>query len=61
MTDPWVITPLEFSQFESQFFQLFPQNGFLNGAQVRELFMKSGLSAQILAQVCLIYIIIEQN
>jgi hypothetical protein len=51
MADPWVITPLEFSQSESQFLSLFPQNGFLSGTQVRELFMKSGLSAQILGQV----------
>lgn len=53
-SDPWIITPVEFSQAESQFFSLYPQNGYLAGQQVRDHFVKSGLSPQILGQVLLV-------
>uniref|UniRef100_A0A7E4UY34 Intersectin-1 n=1 Tax=Panagrellus redivivus TaxID=6233 RepID=A0A7E4UY34_PANRE len=51
MADPYAITPLELSQFETQFLALGPQAGYVAGTQCRELFMKSGLSAQILGQI----------
>uniref|UniRef100_A0A915PTZ4 Uncharacterized protein n=1 Tax=Setaria digitata TaxID=48799 RepID=A0A915PTZ4_9BILA len=52
MTDtPWVITDAEMRENDIQFSSLNPVNGFVSGEQVRPLFMKSGLSPAVLAQV----------
>lgn len=47
----WVITEAEMRENDIQFSSLNPVNGFVSGEQVRPLFMKSGLSAAVLAQV----------
>ncbi|VDN02530.1 unnamed protein product [Thelazia callipaeda] len=48
---PWVMTEAEVHEYDIQFSSLNPVNGFVSGDQVRPLFMKSGLSPAILAQV----------
>ncbi|CAG9540234.1 unnamed protein product [Cercopithifilaria johnstoni] len=48
---PWVITEAEMRENDIQFSSLNPVNGFVSGEQARPLFMKSGLSPAILAQV----------
>lgn len=53
--NPWVITPIEHQQNEVQFMTLNPRNGMITGDAARNLFLKSGLPTQILAQVRLVY------
>uniref|UniRef100_A0A0R3RTX3 Intersectin-1 n=1 Tax=Elaeophora elaphi TaxID=1147741 RepID=A0A0R3RTX3_9BILA len=48
---PWVITEAEMRENDIQFSSLNPVNGFVSGEQARPLFMKSGLSPAVLAQV----------
>ncbi|VDM07939.1 unnamed protein product [Wuchereria bancrofti] len=48
---PWVINETEMRENDIQFSSLNPVNGFVSGEQARPLFMKSGLSPAILAQV----------
>ena len=45
------ITDAEQSHNDVQFHSLNPVNGFVTGNQAREIFMKSGLSVAVLAQV----------
>lgn len=47
----WVITETEMRENDIQFSSLNPVNGFVSGEQARPLFMKSGLSPAVLAQV----------
>lgn len=48
---PWVLTEAEMRENDIQFSSLNPVNGFVSGEQARPLFMKSGLSPAVLAQV----------
>ncbi|KAE9552733.1 hypothetical protein FO519_004050 [Halicephalobus sp. NKZ332] len=50
-SDQWAISNVEFSQAESQFFSLYPENGYLSGQQVRGFFIKSGLDPKTLGQI----------
>ena len=50
-SNQWVISNVEFSQAESQFFSLYPENGYLSGQQVRGFFIKSGLDPKTLGQI----------
>lgn len=48
---PWIITEGERSQNDAQFGMLNPVDGFISGDQAKPLFMKSGLSPTVLAQI----------
>ncbi|VDK41697.1 unnamed protein product [Anisakis simplex] len=47
----WIISDVEQKQNDIQFATLNPINGLVSGEQTKALFMKSGLPAQILAQI----------
>jgi len=55
----WVVTPVEKAQYDEMFVRAdTDRDGFVNGAEIKDIFLQSGLPQRVLAHIWFVLLVI---